>query len=141
MAIKTILTLYYYAWLTGIFEEGDKHCRIAIKLEPLSAIAHAIYSGVLIAGSKYEEALAVDKAGAELDANSFLCNRSIEMCYRALKKYDEAIEAAEHLIKISKRHPHALCDLMGMYAETGRMEEVKVLMQELKQIWMQPLEK
>ena len=125
--------LYYYAWVTGIFEEGDKHCQIAIKLEPLSAIAHAIYSGVLIAGSKYEKALAVAKAGAELDANSFLCNRSIEMCYRALKKYDEAIEAAEHLIKISKRHPHALCDLMGMYAETGRMEEVKILMQELKQ--------
>lgn len=125
--------LYYYAWVTGIFDEGEKHCQIAIKMEPLSAIAHAIYSGVLIAGSKYEEALAVAKAGAELDANSFLCNRSIEMCYRALKKYNEAIEAAGHLIKISKRHPHALCDLMGMYAETGKMEEVKILMQELKQ--------
>ena len=115
--------LYYYAWVMGIFELADEHCRTAVKLEPLSAIAHAIYSGVLIAGTKFEEALAVAKAGAELDANSFLCNRSIEMCYRSLKKYKEAIESAEHLIKISKRHPHAICDLMGMYAETGKWKK------------------
>jgi adenylate cyclase len=125
--------LYYYAWGIGNFDEAEKHGLTAIKYEPLSSIAHAIYSLILLSAGKSEEALATAKAGIELDASSFLCGRSITLSYRTLKNYKEAIKSAQRLIEISNRHPHAICDLMQSYAESGNMEKVKILMQELKQ--------
>jgi adenylate cyclase len=125
--------LYYYAWGTGNFEEAEQHGLTAIKHEPLSSICYAIYSLILISAGKLEEGLVAAKTGIELDANSFLCCRAKSISLRVLKRYDEAIESAEHLIKTSSRHPHAICDLMGVYSDTGNMEETKILMQELKQ--------
>jgi adenylate cyclase len=125
--------LYYYAWATGNFEEAELHGLTAIKYEPLSSITYAIYSLILISAGKPEEGLAAAKTGIELDADSFLCQRAKSISLRVLKKYDEAIESAEHLIKSSNRHPHAICDLMGVYSDMGNMEEVKIMMQELKQ--------
>jgi TolB-like protein/lipoprotein NlpI len=125
--------LYYYAWGMGKFEEAEQHGLTAIKLEPLSSITYAIYSLILISAGKIEDALAAAKTGIELDANSFLCRRAKSISLRILKRYDEAIESAEHLIKTSDRHPHAVCDLMGVYSDTGNMEEVKIMMEELKQ--------
>src|SRR5437762_10681257 len=104
-----------------------------MKYEPLSSITYAIYSLILISAGKLDEALAAAKTGIELDANSFLCWRAKSITLKVLKKYDEAIESAEYLIKASNRHPHAICDLMGVYSDTGNMEEVKIMMQELKQ--------
>ena len=125
--------LYYYAWGTGNFEEAEMHGLTAIKLEPLSSITYAIYSLILISAGKLEEALAASKTGIELDANSFLCCRAKSISLRVLKKYDEAIESAEYLIKVSNRHPHAICDLMGVYSDTGNIEETKIMFNELKQ--------
>jgi len=125
--------LYYYAWGTGKFADAEQHGLTAIKYEPLSSITYAIYSLILISAGKVEEGLAAANTGIELDANSFLCCRAKSISLRVLKKYDEAIESAEHLIKASNRHPHALCDLMGVYSDTGNMHEVKIIMEELKQ--------
>src|SRR5260221_484372 len=125
--------LYYYAWGTGNFEEAERHGLIAIKYEPLSSITYAIYSLILISAGKLDEALATAKTGIELDANSFLCWRAKSITLRILKRYDEAIESAGYLIKTSNRHPHAICDLMGVYSDTGNMEEVKIMWNELKQ--------
>jgi tetratricopeptide (TPR) repeat protein len=125
--------LYYYAWAKGDFENAEEHARFAIKFDPLSAIAHAIYAFILFFAGKSEEALAAGKTGLELDPNSFLCYRAITLSCTALKKYEEAVDSAEHLIKISNRHPHAICDLMKVYSETGKTEENKILMHELKQ--------
>jgi len=125
--------LYYYAWVMGNFKKAEEHGRIAIKLEPLSSITHAVYSLILVFAGKPEEALAVAEAGLELDPHAFLCYRSITLSYKGLKKYKEAIDSAEHLIKISNRHPHAICDLMAVYSDTGNIESAKNLKQELKQ--------
>jgi TolB-like protein/class 3 adenylate cyclase/Tfp pilus assembly protein PilF len=125
--------LYYYAWAKGDFEKAEEHTRIAIKLDPLSPNAHAVYGLILYFAGKHDEGLAAGKAGLELDPNSFLSYRAITLACTGLKKYAEATESAEHLIKISNRHPHALSDLMKVYSETGKTEENKILMDELKQ--------
>jgi tetratricopeptide (TPR) repeat protein len=65
--------LNYLTCVEGRFDEAEKHGATAIKLEPLSAICYANYSLILHSATKFEEALAVSKAGIELDANSFLC--------------------------------------------------------------------
>lgn len=125
--------LYYFAWAKGNFEQAEEHGRLGIKLAPQSSIAYAIYSLILISAGKPEEALATAKKGIEFDANSFLCHRCITLSYTRLKKYKEANDSAEYLIKISDRHPHAICDLIEVYANTENIEKAKNLIQELKQ--------
>jgi len=117
----------------GKFEEAEQHALTAIKHEPFNSITYAIYSLILISARKLEEALAAAETGISLDADSFLCRRSKSISLRVLKRYDESIASAEHLIKTSNRHPHALCDLMAIYSDTGNIEEVKVILQEIKQ--------
>ena len=124
--------LYYFAWATGNFKEAEEHGGIGIKLAPQSSIAYAIHSLILISAGKPEEALATAKKGIEFDANSFLCHRCITLSYTRLKKYKEANDSAENLIKISDRHPHSICDLMEVYANTENIDKAKIFMQELK---------
>ena len=125
--------LYYFAWAKGEFEEAEKQGQLGINLAPQSSIAYGIYSLILISSGKSEEALTIAKKGLEYDVNSFLCHRCITLSYTRLKKYIEANDSAEHLLEISERHPHAICDLMEVYANTGNIEKTKILMSELKQ--------
>ncbi len=122
----------YLAWVEGQFDEGERQGRIAIKLEPLSAIDHADLSWTLYTAQRFEEALAVAKAGIELDANSFLSQRLAGLCYLALKRYEEAIDTFKYLMKISNRHQHALAGLIWAYCSNGNIEEAKDLMYELE---------
>lgn len=122
----------FLAFSQGKFDEAERQGRIAIKLEPLSAIDHADLSWTLYTCHKFEEALAVAKTGIELDGNSFLSHRIAGLCYAALKRYDEAIDVFEYLIKISNRHQHAVNSLIWAYCGGGQFEEAKELMNELK---------
>ncbi len=124
--------LHYYLYAKGNIMEAKKLVYKALKLEPLSAVVHAVYGIILFAEHKFEEAISICKAGIELDANSFLCYRCLIFSFKAMKNYDEAIETAQYLINLTNRHPHALTDLIFIYRETGRFEEAKILMNELK---------
>jgi len=123
----------YFAFSQGKFDEAERHGRIAIKIEPLSAIDHADLSWTLYMANKFEEALTVAKTGIELDANSFLSHRLAGLCYIALKRYDEASDTFKYLMKISNRHQHAVNSLIWAYCSNGKIEEAKELMNELRE--------
>jgi TolB-like protein/class 3 adenylate cyclase/Tfp pilus assembly protein PilF len=125
--------MVYLAWVEGQFDEAETQGRIAIKLEPLSAIDHADLSWTLYTAQRFEEALAVAKTGIDLDANSFLSQRLAGLCYLALKRYEEAIDTFRYLIKISNRHQHALTGLIWAYCSNGNIKEAKELMYELEE--------
>ena len=118
--------------MEGNFAEAEKHGKIAIKLEPLSAIDHADLSWTLYYANKFEEALSFAKTGIELDANSFLSQRMAGLCYTALKRYEEAIDTLKYLIKISNRHQHTVNSLIWAYCSNGNLREAKALMEELE---------
>lgn len=122
----------YLGFSQGKFDEAERQGRIAIKLEPLSAIDHADLSWTLYTARKFEEALAIAKTGIELDANSFLSQRLAGLCYIALKRYDEAIDTFNHIMKISRRHHHAVNSLIWAYCSNGNVEDAKGLMDELQ---------
>ena len=125
--------LYYHAWAKGDYEEAEKlGCR-ALKLEPLSSIVHAVHALILATAGKFEEAISVSRAGIELDSNSFLCYRGLTNASISLKKYKQAIDAAEYLIKISNRHQHAVTDLLIVYSRMGDIKKAKILYEELQE--------
>jgi len=120
-------------WFEGNFAKAEKHGRIAIKLEPLSAIDHADLAWTLHAAGKFDEALAMAKTGIELDTHSFLSHRLAGLSYMASSRYEEAIDAFSHLINISNRHQHAVNGLIWAYCGNGNVEEARVLMNELEE--------
>ena len=129
---RSIYGMHYLAWGEGKFDKAEEQGRIAIKLEPLGAIDHADLAWTLHTANRFEEALALAKAGIELDANSFLSHRLCGLCYTALKRYEEAIDTFTHLLKISNRHQHALTALIWACCSSGDFEEGRKLMNELK---------
>ena len=129
---RSVYALHYLTWGIGKFDEAEKEGRIAIELEPLSAIDHADLAWVLHTANRFEEALAFAKTGVELDANSFLSHRLCGLCYIGLKRYKEAIEALTLLMKISNRHQHALTALIWAYCGLENFKEAWKLMDELK---------
>jgi tetratricopeptide (TPR) repeat protein len=125
--------LYYYAWVTGEKMEAEKHGQIAIQLEPLSSITHAIHSLILLACNKPDEAMAMAIKAIELDPNSFLCYRAAVLSSFSLGRPEETVDFANRLIALSNRHPHAVIDLMLGLSILGKTEEVNSLMEELIQ--------
>ena len=97
-------------WVEGKFEEAAEQCRIAIKLEPLSAIDHADLAWILYTAHRFDEGLTFAKMGIELDGNSFLSHRIAGLCYLGLKRYEEAIDTLklyENLKQKPTRHQYA----------------------------------
>ncbi len=129
---RSVYGMICLAWVEGKFDEAEAQGRIAIKLEPLSAIDHADLSWTLYTAGRFEESLTYAKTGIELDGNSFLSHRIAALCYIALKRYEEAIDTLKYLMSISNRHQHAVNSLIWAYCSNGNFEEAKKLMNELK---------
>lgn len=123
--------MIYLGFISGKFDEAEREGRVAIKLEPLSAIEYADLSWTLYAAGKFREALEIAKTGIELDNNSFLSQRLAGLCYIALERYDEAIDTFKHLLKISDRNQHAINSLIWAYCNNGNFKEAHALMDEL----------
>lgn len=119
-------------WVEGKFDEAEEQLRIAIKLEPLSAIDHADLAWTLLMARKFEEALAIAKMGIELDNSSFLSHRIAGLCYIVLQHPEKAIATFHYLVNISNRHAQAVNSLIWAYCCNGNFEEAKKLMNELE---------
>lgn len=123
----------YLSWVEGKFDEAQQYGEKAIKLEPLSSICYGVYSLILHTAGKFKEALAVCQNGIEIDANSFICRVNEGSIYTALKQYDEAINSCKLAMAISNRHHFAVNGLIWNYCLTGKLEEARMLMNELKE--------
>ncbi len=124
--------MLYWAWVEGNFEEAEKHRLIAIKSEPLSTIDLSDLARTLHTAGRFEEALAYAEKAIEIDSNSFLGQRLTGLCYLALRRYEEAIETFQFLIKISERHQHAVDSLIWVYCSQGIYEKAGVLINEME---------
>jgi TolB-like protein/Tfp pilus assembly protein PilF len=88
---RALYGMSYLAFHRGRFREAEKQGRLAVKLDPLSAIMYADLSWTLYLSQKFEEALTVAQAGIVLDNNSFLSHRVAGLCHWALKRHEEAM--------------------------------------------------
>jgi pentatricopeptide repeat protein len=129
---RSLYAMICLGWVEGKLAEAEEQGRVAIKLEPLSAIDHADLAWTLLMAHKFEEALAIAKTGIELDNSSFLSHRVAGLCYLQLKRYENAISTFTYLLNISNRHQHAVNSLIWAYCSNGNFEEARALMIELE---------
>jgi adenylate cyclase len=120
------------AWVRGDYELAEQHGALCVQLEPLSAVCHGIYASILLAGGKFEQALAVARAGIELDPESFLCLLYEGWGTLFLGQYPAAIQSFERLIVATNKHHFALSALIIAYCKTGNEEGARALFEEIK---------
>jgi TolB-like protein/class 3 adenylate cyclase/tetratricopeptide (TPR) repeat protein len=123
----------YLTWVEGDFQLALQHGEIAVLLEPLSSIGHAIYSLILYAAGNFKEAIVACEKGIELDPHSFLCVMNKGNVYIAMRQYDEAIATGKIAMEISNRHNFVVNGLIWNYCLTGQLEEARALFTEIKE--------
>jgi len=123
--------MLFLAFGNGRFDEAIEQGKIAIKLEPLSAIAHADLAWTFYTAARFEEALSLAKTGIELDNSSFLSHRIAGLSYLGLNRYEEALNTFNYLAKISHRHQHAVASLIWVLCSNGNYKEATNEMSEL----------
>lgn len=124
--------LFYYSFLEGKFEEAEKHAKIAVDLEPFSAITQSGYALILFCARKYEEAIKIAKISIEQDANTFLSHFTMGHAYIEIGRFEDAQDAFKFAMKISNRHQWAVHGLIWTYCLSDHFEEARVLMDEMK---------
>lgn len=124
--------LDFLAWVKGDFVKAEKHGKIAIELEPLSAICYGIYAPILHVQKKYKETIAICRKGIELDPYSFTCNLYEGWANIFLGNYDAGIRIFDQLMKLS-RHHFAEASLCISYSMMGETEKAQVLLDDMKQ--------
>jgi len=123
----------YLTCVEGKFDEAEKHGKIAISLEPLSAICYANYSLILHCAGKHKDALAACKTGIELDPNSFLCHVNAGVIQMALHEYEAAILSFDIAMELSNRHYFTVNGFIWNYCLTKQFDKARVLLNELKE--------
>ncbi len=124
--------LFYHTLLEGNFEEAERHTRIAVELEPFSAIIQSGYAIVLFGSRKYEEAIRIAKISIEQDANTFLSHFTMGHSYLKLGLFPDAEDSFKFAIKISNRHQWAVHGLIWTYCLSDHLQEARALMDEMK---------
>jgi len=125
--------LNYLTWMKGDFAKAEEHGRIAIKLEPLSAICYGIYAQIQHAAGKFEEALVTCKTGLELDAGSFLCRLYEGYSHLFLQHYEEALQIFDQLMQHTNKHNFTHGALVMTHCKMGNFEKARILLDELKE--------
>jgi adenylate cyclase len=122
----------YLAWVKGDVFRAETHARIAIELEPHSALCYSLYASILHTGGKYEEAYNACRKALELDPDAFLARLYCGWSYLSLKRYEEAIKTFEALERDSKGHHFAKNALAVAYAITWKFNKAREIIRELK---------
>ena len=123
--------MLYLSWIKGDFEDSKKEGWIAIKLEPFSAIAHAIQTVNYYVAREYEEAVRIGKIAIDLDANSYLVYKMTALAYIGLNKIHEAIEMIQQTLSVSNRFQWSMYDLIWAYSHINDYAAMKELIDEL----------
>ncbi|MEP6951159.1 MAG: adenylate/guanylate cyclase domain-containing protein [Ginsengibacter sp.] len=123
--------MLYLSWIAGDFKESQKEGWMAIKLEPFSAVAHAMQTANYYVAREYEEAVRIGKLAIDLDANSYLVYKLTALAYIGMNKVHEAIAMIQHTLAVSNRFQWSMYDLIWAYSHIGDHTAMKELVEEL----------
>jgi TolB-like protein/DNA-binding winged helix-turn-helix (wHTH) protein len=134
----------YSMYLTslGRFDEGASEATRAQEIDPLSPNMH-IYAGWNFFNARqYDRSIEEAQRAIGLNPNVSMAYNIIARAYAQKKMYKEAIEVAEQARTISnqptsmmsKEHPLSLASLGYAYAVSGRLDEARQIIEELKEL-------
>ncbi len=111
--------------------EALEHAAAAVEREPL-AVSPAIFQGMvqLFAG-RHRAAIATNEAILERDPSAFAAWRHLGIARFVAGDEAGALAAFETAVRLTRRHPFALPELVVALARTGRRDEAEAIYGEL----------
>ena len=119
---------------TGKTDEGLRETNRALELDPLSVTINWSLGLNLYHARRYDEAIAQFQKILQMDASHELTYSSLAAAYARKGMYADAIATQQKLIALRKNSPRdeAQFNLAYIYAVSGRREEARRILEELK---------
>ena len=117
----------------GRAEECLAQDRLAVEMDPLSALTHTHLGWMLEGLGRFEEAIPPLRAALELDPNHALAHALLGQAYGAQARYDDALAELKTAAMLWERNPWALGMLGYACAQAGRRDEALKLLAELEE--------
>ena len=100
--------------------EGVEEAGRAVEHDPLSGYAIACHTYALSHARRTSEALVQGRVALEADPESFVAGWALGNACHWGGRFEEAVNAYEHVLLIAGRHPWALVGLAATYSTMGR---------------------
>ena len=131
-----------YEWdLLGAVKELER----ALEFKPNSAVAHALYGGLLTAMERHEEAIQEVNRALQLDPLSLMVGTHALAAYYFARRYDEAIEQCGKVIERVPTFPWPHAFQAIAYAQKGEFPKAiaaaETATQLVDSLFMQTIEK
>ena len=113
------LTIFYdYDWAVA-----EREFKRGIELNPNFSGSYEIYSQLLMATGRLDEALAMARRGLEVDPLSVLINDDMSYAYYYARRYDEGIAQYQKSLEMDPNDTLALLGLGAIYEQKGMYDE------------------
>ena len=123
--------IYYLQFVEGRMEDGVVEARRALELDPLSAYGTAIYALTLAGAGRPTDAVEQSLLAVERDPASYMARWTLQLNSLLASQFSDSIEAGEHALALSGRHPWSLCFQAIAYARWGKVSEARAAHNEL----------
>jgi tetratricopeptide (TPR) repeat protein len=133
--LHALARCYLALFLGTVGRNGEARAEAeqAMELEPLSPIINAVAGIACYWADDFEMSRAACSRAVEIDPKFFSGLYGLGRAYEGLGKYEDAIRAHERAAEIL-RCPLVIMFLGGAYADAGRVDDARRLLEELKKL-------
>jgi TolB-like protein/Tfp pilus assembly protein PilF len=117
-------------WFERSFPEAEREFHRAIELNPSYGWAHHDYAWLLVASSRFDEAIGQIKQAQALDPLSPLANSDVGWVYLFSRRYDEAIDQIKRTLDLEPGYGSARACLIQAYIYRGMITAALAMGQE-----------
>jgi tetratricopeptide (TPR) repeat protein len=132
---RYVLARYWYATLCASrlrLEEGITEDEWAVAVEPMSAFANTHLGWMLLDAGRTARAIEQLEKAIQLDAEFVLAHWLLGCAHASEARHGAALPEFERAVQLSNRLPWMVAALAVEYAETGRTEDARRLLEELR---------
>jgi tetratricopeptide (TPR) repeat protein len=123
--------LFYLQFSEGRLEDGIAQAKLALKADPLSSYAHAVYGLTCGNGGKHQEGVEACRRAVELDSESFVAQMLLQLVLHIQGNLEESVAAGELALAMSGRLAWSMAFLGVSYGKWGKSEEADALYSEM----------
>lgn len=123
--------LFYLQFSEGRLEDGIAQAKLALKADPLSSYAHAVYGLTCGNGDRHREAVEACQRAVELDSESFVAQMLLQLVLHIHGNLEESVVAGESALAMSGRLAWSMAFLAVTYGKWGKTEEADALYSEM----------
>jgi tetratricopeptide (TPR) repeat protein len=123
--------LFYLQFSEGRLADGVEQAKLALKADPLSSYAHAVYGLTCGNAGKKLEAVQACQRAVELDSESFLAQMLLQLVLHIDGKLEESVAAGESALAMSGRLAWSMAFLAVTYGKWGKTEQADALYSEM----------